>query len=317
MMKISMRPYVHIAVMTERTALVILTLTQKENQNLKINTETQVYSSETLAICLLDIVGSTQFVQQVGALRAAEWLQYHDRLTRTLLYKFNGREIDRSDGFMLSFKTTIDAVNFALYYQMTIPIKTKLQSRIGIHWGEVVEVQQAESYILANAKRIELEGVSKNIAARTMSVCSPGQVLITKEAFQTIKNKTNYYTPKGTRYACLGLYKFKGVREPQALYGVGLHIDTLQPPPSSEKAQRLGGAKKIKSHHRDKRLIEWVRFLLPRLALISAIYILATFWPFLSNKSARELWGLKGFTWVDWINYIYEVIKRIILGVPL
>ena len=277
----------------------------------------QMYSHEVLAICLLDIVGSTQFVQKVGARRAAEWLQYHDRLTRTLLYKFNGREIDRSDGFMLSFKTTIDAVNFALYYQMTVPLKTKLQSRIGIHWGEVIEVQQTEDYILANAKRIELEGVSKNIAARTMSVCSPGQVLVTKEAFDTIKNQTNYYTPKGTRYACVGLYKFKGVKEPQVIYAVGLDIQTLQPPPSSEKAERIGGSKRIKSRYRDKKILEWIQFLLPRMAIISASYIFTMIWPFLSNRDARALWGLEGFLWVDWVNYFYNVFKRILLGVPL
>ena len=273
--------------------------------------------NQVLAILLLDIVGSTQFVQKVGARRAAEWLQYHDRLTRNLLYKFNGREIDRSDGFMLSFTSTIDAVNFALYYQMTVPIKTRLQARIGVHWGEIIEVTQSESFVLANAKRIELEGVSKNIAARTMSVCSPGQVLITKQAFNTIKNQTNYYTPKGTRYACVGLYRFKGVREPQVIYAVGMNIKALQPPPSSEKAKRIGGAKKIKSRHRDKKIIEWIMYLLPRIAIISTAYITYLIWPFLSNKGARELWGIKGFEWVDGVNYIGHIIKCIILGAPL
>ena len=273
--------------------------------------------NQVLAILLLDIVGSTQFVQKVGARRAAEWLQYHDRLTRNLLYKFNGREIDRSDGFMLSFTSTIDAVNFALYYQMTVPTKTRLQARIGFHWGEIVEVTQSESFVLANAKRIELEGVSKNIAARTMSVCAPGQVLLTKQAFNTIKNQTNYYTPKGTRYACVGLYRFKGVREPQVIYAVGLHINDLQPPPSSEKAKRIGGAKKIKSRHRDKKVIEWIMYLLPRFAIISTVYITYLIWPFLSNKGARELWGIKGFEWVDGVNYLGHIIKCIILGAPL
>ena len=273
--------------------------------------------NQVLAILLLDIVGSTQFVQKVGARRAAEWLQYHDRLTRNLLYKFNGREIDRADGFMLSFTSTIDAVNFALYYQMTVPVKTRLQARIGFHWGEIVEVTQSESFVLANAKRIELEGVSKNIAARTMSVCAPGQVLLTKQAFNTIKNQTNYYTPKGTRYACVGLYRFKGVREPQVIYAVGMNIKDLQPPPSSDKVTRIGGTKKIKSRHRDKKIIEWIMYLLPRLAIISTAYITYLIWPFLSNKGARELWGIKGFEWVDGVNYIGYIIKCIIIGAPL
>ncbi len=89
-----------------------------------------------LAIVLLDIIGSTAFVQRNGAHIAAKWFQVHDRMTRSLVYKFQGREIDRSDGFLLSFDRTIDAVNFALSYQRTLPPKLKLNTRIGIHWGK-------------------------------------------------------------------------------------------------------------------------------------------------------------------------------------
>jgi len=117
------------------------------------------FKERHLAIVLLDLIGSTAFVQKVGARKAAEWLQYHDRLTRSLLYKFEGREIDRSDGFMLSFERPIDAVNFALHYQASIPSKTKIQCRIGIHYGSVIEVQQDELFTMTGAKSIELEGV--------------------------------------------------------------------------------------------------------------------------------------------------------------
>ena len=95
-----------------------------------------------LAIVLLDLIGSTQFVQKHGARKAAKHFQIHDRLARNLIYRFNGREIDRSDGFLCSFERTIDAVNFALIYQKTIPPKIGIGCRIGIHWDVVVEVTQ-------------------------------------------------------------------------------------------------------------------------------------------------------------------------------
>ena len=60
-----------------------------------------------LAIVLLDIIGSTAFVQRAGAQVAAQWFQVHDRLARSLVYKHQGREIDRSDGFLLSFAKMI------------------------------------------------------------------------------------------------------------------------------------------------------------------------------------------------------------------
>ena len=72
------------------------------------------FTERYLTMVLLDLIGSTAFVQKAGAMKGAQWLQYHDRLARSLVYRFNGREIDRSDGFLLSFERPLDAVNFAL-----------------------------------------------------------------------------------------------------------------------------------------------------------------------------------------------------------
>jgi len=273
---------------------------------------------KNLAIVLLDIIDSTAFVQKYGAVKAAEWFQYHDRMARNLCYKFQGREIDRSDGFLMSFDTTIDAVNFALHYQKTIPQKTKLDTRIGIHWGKVIEVQQDELYALMGAKGVELEGIGKNIAARTMSICGPKQVLLTKEAFSAIKNRTNHWTPKGTRYVMVGLYKFKGVAETQVIYAVGELIESLQPPEGNEKAKRLGGPKKVKSKLRDKKIKELALWLLPKLAVISIFYIICITWPFISNSESKNLWGvdyliLKPFEYLDVVrDFIVENLKPLI-----
>ena len=263
---------------------------------------------KNLAIVLLDLIGSTAFVQKVGALKAAKWLQYHDRLARNLIYRFNGREIDRSDGFMLSFDTVLDAVNFALHYQATIPPKIRLNTRIGIHWGSIIEVKQDDKFIDAGAKRVELEGISKNIAARTMSLCQAGQVLLTKEAIQIVKNRTNMFTPKGTRYACMGLYKFKGVKEPQEIYAVGVEIQYLQPPPGSEKVKRLGGPKKIKSKARDRKIKEWLVWLFYRLTIINLLYLSYEFMPFIFSKAGRNIL----YDYIYPIYWIYDLIKGVI-----
>jgi class 3 adenylate cyclase len=264
-----------------------------------------------LAIVLLDLIGSTRFVQRVGARRAAEWLQYHDRLTRSLMFKFQGREIDRSDGFLLSFERPIDAVNFALLYQASIPAKTRLDTRIGIHWDVVVEVKQDEIFTSGGAKSVELEGLAKNIAARTMSLCQAGQVLLTEEAFQAVKNRTNHWTPPKTRYVCVGLYKFKGVAEPQVIYAVGQTIESLQPPPSSEKVKRLGGPKRVRSRARDRRLMEWVAWLNWRLSILIIIAFVVDSWECLCNPLFRDWWGLDGlFWWVDYLTPLIEEFKQ-------
>ena len=266
-----------------------------------------------LAIVLLDLIGSTKFVQRAGAMKSAMWLQYHDRLARSLIYKFNGREIDRSDGFLLSFERPIDAVNFALTYQETIPPKTKLGCRIGIHWGTIVEVKQSEIYTLTGAKSVELEGVAKNISARTMSLCQAGQVLLTFDAMKAIKGRTNQFTPKNTRYACVGEYKFKGVKETQIIYAVGSTIESLQPPPGSDKVKRIGGPKKIKSRMRDRKLKEWIVWFLVRYCLIMIFYVISTSIPILMDPHARRMNEIEDLFY--WVDYVVEFIAMFIGGI--
>jgi class 3 adenylate cyclase len=258
-----------------------------------------------LAIVLLDIIGSTAFVQKHGALKAAKWFQYHDRMARNLCMRFSGREIDRSDGFLMSFDNPADAVNFALAYQEKVPAKTHLNARIGVHWGKVIEVTQDELWQAVGAKSVELEGISKNIAARTMSLCGARQVLLTSEAMHAVKGRTNGFTPRGTRYACVGAYKFKGVREPHTLYAVGQTIESLQPPKGSEKAKRVGGAKYIRLRARDRKLKEWFWWAMYRLAIISAIYLLYVFHHIISHPVARDLFGLNDFSWIDGVNEFF------------
>jgi len=263
------------------------------------------FQDRWLALVLLDLIGSTRFVQAAGARRAAEWLQYHDRLTRSLIYRYQGREIDRSDGFLLSFERVIDAVNFGLAYQATIPQKTHLQCRIGIHWGRVVEVGQDELFAAVGAKSVELEGIAKNIAARTMSLCQAGQVLLTEDAIKHIGFRKNAHTPPSTRYACVGMYRFKGVREDVVIYAVGVSIESLQPPKGSEKAKRIGGPSKIKSRARERTIIEWVDWLLIRLSILTMICIIIVLWDDLIDENRRHYLGLG---WLDWImNPIGEI----------
>ena len=245
-----------------------------------------------LTIVLLDLIGSTAFVQKVGPIKAARWLQYHDRLARSLCYKFNGREIDRSDGFLLSFDSVIDAVNFALKYQETVPPKIKINCRIGIHWGRVVEVHQHELTIGMGVKQVELEGVAKNIAARTMSLCEGGQVLLTEEAMDKVRGRSNMHTPKNTRFACMGLYQFKGVKVPQVIYAVGATIQSLQPPKGGEKVKRLGGPKKIKKRARDRAIVDWVSWVFWRAGFVSIIMWIWALTPILIDPVKRSMLGL-------------------------
>jgi len=207
---------------------------------------------KTLAIVLLDIIGSTSFVQRAGDAKAAMVFQVHDRSVRDLILRFNGQEIDRSDGFLIYFENMQDAVNFALYYQINVPARTKLSCRIGIHWSNIIVVHQDAKYIQGGAKRLELEGVGKNIAARTMSLCGKNQVLLTKDAMDEFKKLgVNKLTPKNTKCLFVGAYKLKGIKQYLGIYAMGIEPDSIKIPEDSEKAKRMGGLNVLSMNEKD------------------------------------------------------------------
>jgi class 3 adenylate cyclase len=69
------------------------------------------------ALVLCDLADSTTLVERLGDKTAAELIRRHDRLVRVALQRHGGREIDKTDGFLLLFERPIEAVAFALEYQ--------------------------------------------------------------------------------------------------------------------------------------------------------------------------------------------------------
>ena len=289
-------------------------MTNKNNKT-EVSGLPENMSQVTLAIVFLDIINSTKFVQKHGAKKAAAWFQVHDKLARSLVYRHNGREIDRSDGFMLSFYNLGDAIQFALKYQETIPYKVPFDSRIGIHWTNIIEIQQEDKYTSVGAKSVELEGIGKATAARCMSICQEKQVLLTKAAYLKFKSMLNAqsYISKSTRTALVGLYQFKGVKNPQEIYAIGNSIEVLQPPPSGGKVKRIGGAKKIRSRARDRKFWEWIWWFNLRGSIICFLMALYILWPAIFDPNVRRGSEMQEyFWWADYINdFLFEANKKI------
>ena len=75
---------------------------------------------QTLTILLTDLVDSTKLVAALGDERALEVMGRHDRLARRILAAHRGREIDKSDGFLMIFEGAVDGVRFALAYHRAL-----------------------------------------------------------------------------------------------------------------------------------------------------------------------------------------------------
>lgn len=229
-----------------------------------------------IAIVLTDIIGSTKFVQRNGSHIAAQWFALHDRAVMNYIARHNGQLVDASDGHLIYFNTVQDAIAFSFEYKRFLKNKKiPFKSRVGIHWDKMLLVKSEEHLVRAGGKRINLEGIGKNIAARTMSICGPDQILLSYNAFKKFKERTksNRYIPKDAKVALVGLYQFKGVKQPETIYALGTEEKHLQPPPSGEKVKRIGGKKKIKVKLRNKKLKEIIMWFMYRVFIVSLIYI--------------------------------------------
>lgn len=268
-----------------------------------------------IAIVLTDIIGSTKFVQRNGARVAAKWFGAHDKAVMNFIARHNGQLIDASDGHLMMFATVVDAIGFAFEYKKYLRQKKfPFRSRVGIHWDKMLIVKSEAHMVRAGGKRINLEGIGKNIAARTMSICGEEQILMSKEAYLQYKKfgHRSRYIPERALSALVGLYKFKGVAEPESVYAIGLIQAQLQPPPDGEKAKRIGGAKKIKTRLRDKQIKELFFWALYRTFFV---YMIILFWILvnMSNKfHANSLfYHATGIDLHYYLGWILPTIKDI------
>src|SRR5690349_6824042 len=127
------------------------------------------------ALVLCDLAESTGLVERLGDKAAAELIRKHDRVVRVALQRHGGREIDKTDGFLLLFERPIEAVAFALEYQRGLralaeETKQPLSARVGIHVGDVMVWDNVPADVARGAKPMEVEGLAKPVAARLMGL---------------------------------------------------------------------------------------------------------------------------------------------------
>jgi hypothetical protein len=110
-------------------------------------------------LLVTDIVDSTRRVSELGDARAAELFARHDRLARDLLAAHSGREIDRSDAFLLLFDEAPAALAFARAWHLACA-ELGFSTRVGMHIADVVLRTNPASDVARGAKPLEVEGIS-------------------------------------------------------------------------------------------------------------------------------------------------------------
>jgi predicted ATPase/class 3 adenylate cyclase len=192
------------------------------------------------ALLLTDVVDSTKLVGALGEERAAELWAAHDSSARELLPEHRGREIDKTDGFLLLFESSVDAAGYVFAYHralaaLSTELGVTLQARAGLHVGEVILTRNAPAEVARGAKPLEVDGLAKPTAARIMGLALGGQTLLSDAAREALGDLTD-----GSEVRSHGHYRLKGVAEPMELFEIGLpESSPFAPPPDAAKAYRV------------------------------------------------------------------------------
>jgi serine/threonine protein kinase/class 3 adenylate cyclase len=205
------------------------------------------YISELKTLLLSDLVDSTKLVRKLGDSRAADLFGRHDQIARELLRELGGREIDKTDGFLMLFDRPINAVKYALAYhralkELSDEAGVTVESRVGVHFGEVFLRKNTPEDVARGAKPIEVEGLAKPVAARLMSLAQGRQTLLTRAVYDLAKRSavSDMDASQDLIWKDHGPYIAKGMDEPIDVYEVGVQdFAPLTPPPSSEKAWKV------------------------------------------------------------------------------
>ncbi len=180
------------------------------------------------AIMFTDVVGYTRMSQARESL-ALELLEEHRRIVRPLLGKHGGIEVKTiGDAFLVEFKSALDAVLCAVEIQNAMaarnsnaPQERKIEARIGIHLGDVVHESQ------------DVYGDAVNLASRIEQLSRPGGVCITRQVYDSIRNKSDI------GFVEMGEVELKNVELPMKVYRVEMERNSSRASGSQAPRERL------------------------------------------------------------------------------
>jgi class 3 adenylate cyclase len=136
------------------------------------------------ALAFSDVVGSTDYFARFGDEAGRRLQQRHFDLLAQVVGEAGGRIVDTGgDGAFVIFNTTEAAAGACIALEMAIARDNlmsgrdqQLNVRIGMHWGPVLT---DESLVTGDAV---------NLAARVTASAAPGEIRLTKEAFEELPN---------------------------------------------------------------------------------------------------------------------------------
>jgi class 3 adenylate cyclase len=129
----------------------------------------------------------------------------------------NGRVVKRTgDGGLVEFRSVVDAVRCAIEVQngmvernAGLPPERRIEFRIGIHLGDVVEESDGD-----------LMGAGVNIATRLEGIAKPGAICLSEQAYWQVKSRLDLIVIWARPDSRTLLNRSESIRSKSALFPV-------------------------------------------------------------------------------------------------
>ena len=170
-----------------------------------------VETRKLAAILVSDVVGYSRLAGSDEDRILARLRALRSDLIDPIVAVHNGRVVKRTgDGAIVEFRSVVDAVRCAIEVQngmlernAGLPPERRIEFRIGIHLGDVVEEGDGD-----------LMGDGVNIAARLQGIAKPGAICLSEDAYRQVKARLDLPVSD------LGAIQLKNIAEPVRVFSL-------------------------------------------------------------------------------------------------
>ncbi|OOG63536.1 adenylate/guanylate cyclase domain-containing protein, partial [Sinorhizobium sp. A49] len=167
------------------------------------------------AILVADVVGYSRLAGADEERILARLRTLRSDLIDPTIAVHNGRIVKRTgDGSLIEFRSVVDAVRCAIEVQSAmlernagVPEDRRIEFRIGIHLGDVVEESDGD-----------LMGDGVNIASRLEGIARPGAICLSEDAYRQVKARLDLVVTD------LGATQLKNIVEPIRIYALEIGL---------------------------------------------------------------------------------------------
>jgi len=193
-----------------------------------------VETRKLAAILVSDVVGYSRLAGADEDRILARLRALRSDLIDPIIAVHNGRVVKRTgDGAIVEFRSVVDAVRCAIEVQngmvernAGLPPERRIEFRIGIHLGDVVEESDGD-----------LMGDGVNIAARLEGIAKPGAICLSEDAYRQVKARLDLAVSD------LGATQLKNIAEPS---GSIRWRSASQPRPNPRRKRMLPRPKNLR-----------------------------------------------------------------------